>query len=144
MSRLTERLARQPQLTTSNEPAAAPDERAPVGIQPRGPDLAAAETQYAACRTAWLEALRASRSGSNAALARLALAQTAYEASTAALEQARIEDAAQQERLAAFRERREEARRRAEAIAEQTVAWSRVRETKPAPTGLLGRLFRRR
>ena len=58
MSRLTERLARQPQLTTSNEPAAAPDERAPVGIQPRGPDLAAAETQYAACRTAWLEALR--------------------------------------------------------------------------------------
>lgn len=144
MSRLTERLARQPQLTTRNEPAAASPEQSSVGIQPRGPDLAAAEAHYATCRNAWLDALRSSRSASNADLARLALAQAAYEAAATALEQARIEDGARQERLVAFRERREEATRRAEAIAGQSVAWSRVRETKPARRGLLGRLFGRR
>lgn len=142
MSRLTERLARQPRLATT-EPTAAASDPVTVGVQPRNPGLGAAESNYDACRQAWLDALRASRSGRNADLARLAVAQTAYEEAQAELDRARAEDALQLQRLEAVRRRRDEVNRRAEAIANQAAAWNRVHESRPERRGLLSRLFRR-
>ena len=144
MSRLSERLARRPRLTGQEPAPPASDEQVTIGIQPRDLGLAAVEARHEAAHQAWLDALRASRSGRNRDLARLAVTQKAYEEMSAELERARVEDARQQQRLGAVRRRHEEAQRRADAIARQTVAWKRIHELKARrPRGLLDRLLRR-
>lgn len=148
MSNLSDRLAQPTEVTRRSQPAptdvgrAAPE--GDIGVQPRGLALPDAQAAYDTARAAWLEALRGSKEGSNRALARLAVAQKAYEEAGAALELSRAEDALAQQRLEALRRRREEVQRRAAAIASQATAWNKVHETPPAKKGLLGRLFGRR
>lgn len=130
-----------------------------VGIQPATPPevgilplpvtttreferLDAAERRYEAAHTAWTDALRASRGGGAAELARLGIAQQAYEEAKAALERIRIEAADTDRQLARLREERMASERRAAAIAGQADAWSRVRATKPRRRGLGGFLDR--
>lgn len=143
MSKLTERHARQRELATTDPAAGVANEQVTIGIQPRDPGVVAAEAHHATTRLAWLDALRASRSGTNADLARLALTQKAYEEATAALERTNAEDALRQQRLEAVRRRRAETNARAEAIANQAAAWTRVREEKPRRRGVLDRILRR-
>jgi hypothetical protein len=142
MSRLSDRTARRTAAMTGADSTASPTEES-VGIQPRSLSVADADAAYATARAAWLEALRNSASGSNRALARLAVAQEAYEAAGRAVELARAEELLEQRRLEAVRQRREELNRRADAIAGQAVAWNRVHEEPPRRRGLLSRLFRR-
>ena len=143
MSRLSDRVTRR--ATTVPKPDLdATGAEDSVGIQPRSLSVADAESAHDAARAAWLNALRESGSGSNRALARLAVAQEAYEAARTAVALARTEAALEQQRLEAVRRRREEINRRAEAIAGQGVAWSHVHEEHPPRRGLLGRLFGRR
>ena len=148
MSKLSDRLARPTEVTPAGPPSRTDEVRAApeaeIGVQPRGVPLPDAQAAYDAARASWLEALRQSKDGKNRTLARLAVAQKAYEDAGAALELARAEDALAQQRLEALRRRREEVQRRAAAIASQATAWGKVHETPPAPKGLLGRLFRRR
>jgi hypothetical protein len=139
----------------STRPAAAPD----VGIQPATPPevgiqplpaatareferLEAAERRYQAAHTAWTDALRASRDGGAAELARLGIAQQAYEDAKATLERITDEAADTDRQLARLREERLASERRAAAIAGQADAWSRVRATKPPRRGLGGLLDR--
>lgn len=143
MSRLSDRTARRAAETAGAE-RDAPAVEAPIGIQPRSLTVPEAEAAYAAARTAWLDALRTSSSGGNRALARLAVAQEAYEAAGKGVELAKAQELLEQQRLEAVRRRREELNRRAEAIAGQGVAWNRVHEEHPRRPGLLGRLFGRR
>lgn len=140
MSRLSDRLRHPPELTNR------PDAEAPsVGIQPRPISLEEAEAAHTSARQEWLDALRASRSGSHQALARLAIAQQAYEASEVAVELARAERELAMQRLDVLRQRQADVSRRAEAIAGQADAWNRVHKQPPAPRrGIVGRLFGRR
>jgi hypothetical protein len=148
MSKLSDRLARPTEVTPAMKPPrtdelrAAPE--AEVGVQPRGLPLPEAQAAYDAARTTWLDALRQSKDGKNRTLARLAVAQKAYEEADAALELSRAEDALAQQRLEALRRRREEVQRRAAAIASQATEWNKVHETPPAKKGLFGRILRRR
>ena len=142
MSRLSDRTSRRTAAATGAGREAPPAEES-VGIQPRGLSVADAQAAYATARAAWLDALRSSASASNRALARLAVAQDAYEAAGKAVELAKAEELLERERLAAVRRRREELNRRAEAIAGQAAAWDRVHEEQPRRRGLLDRLFKR-
>ncbi len=142
MSSLSDRAARRAATPANTDTQASPAE-ASVGVQPRTLSVSEAEATYETARAAWLDALRSSASGSNRALAQLALAQEAYEAAGAALELARAQELLEQQRLEAVRQRREEINRRAQAIAGQAAAWDRVHEEGPRRRGLLGRLFKR-
>jgi hypothetical protein len=144
---------------TDDRSASFPAE-ADVGIQPATPAevgiqavagtttpqeferLDAAERRYQAAHTAWTDALRASRGGGPAELARLGIAQQAYEEAKAALERISDEAAATDRQLARLREERLASERRAAAIAGQADAWSRVRAAKPRRRGLAGLLDR--
>ncbi|MEO8246382.1 MAG: hypothetical protein ABI622_04600 [Chloroflexota bacterium] len=143
MSRLSDRTARRAEalIGTDVEPTAAD---ASVGIQPRALSVGDADATYEAAHSAWLDALRSSASGSTRALARLAVAQQAYEAASEAVELARAEALLEHQRLEAVRRRRAELNRRAEAIAGQGVAWNRVHAEQPQRRGLLSRIFGRR
>lgn len=146
MSRLSERLGRRTERddTVRDDPA----ERSTVGLQPRAIPLAVAQAIYDTARAEWLDALRTSRDGRNRTLARLALAQKAYEEAGVALERARADDALERQRLEAVRRRREAIQRRVEAITNQAAAWDRVHdeahEHARHDRGILGRLFGRR
>jgi hypothetical protein len=148
MSRLSDRTTRRAAAEAAANVERAATDGPPVGeavgIQPRSLSVAEAEEAYTAARAAWLEALRHSASGNNRALAKLAIAQEAYEAATKAVEVAKAEELLEQQRLEALRRRREELNRRAEAIAGQAAAWDRVHEEHPRPRGFLGRIFGRR
>ena len=142
MSRLSDRTARRT-AAAAGTGRDAPSTEESIGIQPRSLSVADAEAAYTTARADWLDALRSSASGSNRALARLAVAQDAYEAAGKAVELARAQELLEQQRLEAVRKRREELQRRADAIAGQAVAWNHVHEEPPRRRGLLGRLFRR-
>jgi hypothetical protein len=132
------------------EPTTAPE----VGIQPLPATtgatferLDAAELRYHQAHAAWTDALRASRNGGAAELARLGVAQQAYEEAKATLDRLTDEAADTDRRLARLRDERQATERRAAAIAAQAEAWSRVRTAKPQRGGLGGvidRLFGRR
>ncbi len=146
MSRLHERLGQRTEHREGNTSAAA--ESPVVGVQPRAVPLADVQGAYEVARAEWLDALRASRDGGNRSLARLALAQQTYEAASVALERARGDDELERQRLEVLRRRRDETQRRAEAIANQSAAWDRVRGAEHGHprrrAGLLGWLFGRR
>ena len=102
----------------------------------------AAARRYQAAHTAWTDALRASRDGGPAELARLGIAQQAYEEAKATLQRITDEAADTDRQLARLREERLASERRAAAIAGQADAWSRVRATRPRRQGLGGLLDR--
>jgi hypothetical protein len=143
MSRLSDRTARRAD-SAGRADLDTPASEESVGIQPRSLSVEDAEAAYTAARATWLDALRSSASGGNRALARLAVAQEAYEAAERAVELAKAQELLEQQRLEAVRRRREELNRRAEAIAGQAVAWNHVHREQPRRRGLLGRLFGRR
>ncbi len=119
-----------------------------VGIQPLPSPghefarVAEAEARYHQAHAAWTEALRASRGGGSAELARLGLAQQAYEDAKAALDRLTTQAADTDRSLARLRDQRIALQRRAAAIAAQAEAWRRVREAKPARRGLRGLIDR--
>lgn len=123
-----------------------------VGIQPRAPRAEVApaarsaedaEARYVAARDVWTAAMRAANSGRAADLATLAVAQEAYEAAAAELE-----DWRRRQRVAIPVEPARPLRA-VDAIVGQELAWRRVREhekrvhEKASAPGVLGRLARR-
>jgi hypothetical protein len=149
-----DRSTRTTRTTVRTDVGVQPTEAPEVGIQPlQSPAgreferLDAAELRYHQAHAAWTDALRASRSGGAAELARLGIAQRAYEEAKATFDRLTDEAAATDRRLARLRDERQATERRAAAIAAQADAWNRVRASKPPRRGLGGvvdRLFGRR
>ena len=129
--------ARAPDTTTHANPHgldAAPSSRPPLV----GPlSLEEAEANYVTARDAWVGAMRRCKSGRAADLASLAIAQDAYELSTAEVERWR---SGERVAIAIAPEAR---RAGLEAAIGQEMAWRRVHEVKPKEPGPIARALRR-
>jgi len=127
--------------TAPSAPNPAPDDpttQARLTQRLAGPHTAEeAEERYIAARDAWIEAMHAANSGRSADLASLAIAQEAYEHATAEAERWRSGG------RVAIPIEAEPTRASIEVAIGQQLAWQRVRDHEPKPSGLVSRVLRR-